>query len=270
MIAAGILLLGIILEGFSFRTAIVEARRVKGGESSPSPSSIANSPRVSPPEAIVRVDATTRRSGHRGGLDMIDTVVFDLGGVLIDWDPRYVLTDDEMVVALDIDGAQRELDLGTPLDRVHATWRDAYADLAEHVDRYFGDWHATVGGPLNDVVRILEELRDRPLGLYALSNFSGDLFREVRPRFEFLTWFDGLLISGDEGVVKPDPAIYELLLDRFGLSAHRTVFIDDRLENIEAARAAGLEGIHFRSADQLRRELVEHGVLESRQVSSER
>lgn len=193
--------------------------------------------------------------------DVIDTVVFDLGGVLIDWNPRYVLTDDELVVALDIDGAQRELDLGTPLDRVHATWRDTYADRAEHVDRYFHGWHDTVAGALDDVVEILEELRERPLGLYALSNFSGDLFREVSPRFEFLKWFDGLLISGDEGIIKPDPAIYELLLDRFDLTARRTVFIDDRVENIEAARAAGLVGIHFRSAAQLRRQLVERGVL---------
>ncbi len=193
--------------------------------------------------------------------DVIDTVVFDLGGVLIDWNPRYVLTDDELVIALDIDGAQRELDLGTPLDRVHATWRDTYADRVEHVDRYFHGWHDTVSGALDDVVDVLEELRERPLGLYALSNFSGDLFREVSPRFEFLKWFDGLLISGDEGIIKPDPAIYELLLDRFGLTARRTLFIDDRVENIQAARAAGLVGIHFHSASQLRRELVERGVL---------
>jgi 2-haloacid dehalogenase len=193
--------------------------------------------------------------------DVIDTVVFDLGGVLIDWNPRYVLTDDELVIALDIDGAQRELDLGTPLDRVHATWRDTYADRVEHVDRYFHGWHDTVAGALDDVVDVLEELRERPLGLYALSNFSGDLFREVSPRFEFLKWFDGLLISGDEGIIKPDPAIYELLLDRFSLTARRTVFIDDRVENIQAARAAGLVGIHFHSASQLRRELVERGVL---------
>jgi 2-haloacid dehalogenase len=207
---------------------------------------------------------------------MINTVVFDLGGVLIDWDPRYVLTDDgvssadELVAALDIDGAQRALDLGTPLDRVHATWRDTYADRVEHVDRYFGYWHQTVAGALDDVVPILAELRDRPVGLYALSNFSGELFRDVSPQFEFLTWFDGLLISGDEGIAKPDPAIYELLLDRFDLTARHTVFIDDREENIAAARSAGLVGVHFESAAQLRRELVRLGVLTRDQARSER
>lgn len=199
---------------------------------------------------------------------MIDTVVFDLGGVLLDWDPRYVLTDDgvasadELVLALDIDGVQRELDLGTPFADVHATWRETHADQVELVDRYFNGWHGTIAGPFDDVVAILRELRDRPVRLYALSNFSGELFRQARPRFEFVTWFDGLVISGDEGVVKPDPRIYRLLLDRYGLNAASTVFVDDRPENVEAARVAGLAGIDFVSGPQLRRDLVDLGVLD--------
>jgi 2-haloacid dehalogenase len=199
--------------------------------------------------------------------EMIDTVVFDLGGVLIDWDPRYVLTADgvasadELMLALDIDGAQRELDLGTPVARVHATWRDTYADRVDVVDRYFRDWHSTIGGPFDDVVSILRELRDEPVRLYALSNFSGELFRQASPRFDFLAWFDGLVISGDEGVIKPDPRIYRLLLERYGLEPARMVFIDDRPENVDAARAAGLVGIDFVSAPRLRRDLIELGVL---------
>lgn len=198
---------------------------------------------------------------------MIDTVVFDLGGVLIDWDPRYVLTGDgvgsgdELVLTLDIDGAQRALDLGTPFADVHATWRGTFVDHREQVDRYFDEWHTTIGGAFDDVVSILGELRDRPVGLYALSNFSGELFRQACPRFEFLTWFDGLVISGDEGVVKPDPRIYRLLLDRYGLDAAGAVFIDDRPENVAAARVAGLVGVEFAGAPQLRRDLVDLGVL---------
>lgn len=191
----------------------------------------------------------------------IAAVVFDLGGVLLDWDPRYVLESDDLVTTLDIDGAQRELDLGTPLPDVRTRWRASFADHAEHVDHYFDNWHDTLAGPLDDVVEILREVRERPVGLYALSNFSGDLFREVSPDYDFLRWFDGLLISGDEGLVKPDPAIYALLLERFGLTAAHTVFIDDRAENIDAARAAGLVGIHYRSASQLRGELTDLGVL---------
>ena len=202
-------------------------------------------------------------------MGVIDTVVFDLGGVLLDWDPRYVLTGDgtttadELVMALDIDGVQRALDLGRPPADVRARWRSEYREHVAHIDRYFDNWHDTVAGPLDDVVAIAREVRDRGLALYALSNFSGEYFRDVSPKFAFLEWFDGLLIPGDEGIIKPDPACYHLLLERFGLSPERIVFIDDRLENVEAARAAGLAGIHFLAAPQLREDLTELGVLAS-------
>ncbi|HSJ45531.1 MAG TPA: HAD family phosphatase [Euzebyales bacterium] len=180
-----------------------------------------------------------------------EAVVFDLGGVLLDWSPTHLLAADD-VVALDIDGVQRELDLGRPVEQVRAHWRTAHPGRTASLDRYFDEWHRTVAGPIDDVVAILTELRETPVGLYALSNFSGELFRQARPRFAFLEWFDGMVISGDEGVVKPDTRIYQVLVDRFGLTPSRTVFIDDREDNVAAARAAGLVGIHFRSADELR------------------
>ena len=189
-----------------------------------------------------------------------DAVVFDLGGVLLDWSPSHVLAPDD-VTALDIDGAQRELDLGTPVAQVRARWRTAHPGRTATVDHYFDDWQRTVAGPIDDVVTILTELRDRPVGLYALSNFSGELFRQARPRFAFLEWFDGMVISGDEGVIKPDTRIYELLVDRFELTPSRTVFIDDRENNVAAAREAGLVAIHFRSADTLRSTLGALGLL---------
>jgi len=189
-----------------------------------------------------------------------DAVVFDLGGVLLDWSPTHVLSADD-VAALDIDGAQRELDLGTPPEDVRERWRIANPARTVVVDRYFDEWHRTVAGPIDDVVAILTELRDSDVGLYALSNFSGELFRQARPRFAFLDWFDGLVISGDEGVIKPDGRIYRVLIDRFGLTPSRTVFIDDREDNVAGARAAGLTGIHFRSASGLRSELARLGLL---------
>jgi 2-haloacid dehalogenase len=189
-----------------------------------------------------------------------EAVVFDLGGVLLDWSPTHVLAPDD-VVALDIDGVQRELDLGTPVEQVRARWRSAHPGRTATVDHYFDEWHRTVAGPIDDVVAILTDLRDRPVGLYALSNFSSELFRQARPRFAFLEWFDGIVISGDEGVVKPDTRIYEVLVDRFELTPSRTVFIDDRQDNVAAAREAGLVGVHFRSADTLRSELRALGLL---------
>jgi 2-haloacid dehalogenase len=189
-----------------------------------------------------------------------DAVVFDLGGVLLDWSPTHVLSADD-VEALDIDGAQRALDLGTPPGDVRERWRIANPARTALVDRYFDEWHRTVAGPNDDVVAILTRLRDRAVGLYVLSNFSGELFRQARPRFAFLEWFDGLVISGDEGVIKPDSQIYRVLIDRFGLTPSRTIFIDDREENVTGARVAGLTGIHFRSAIELGSQLERLGLL---------
>lgn len=195
-----------------------------------------------------------------GDPSTVEAVVFDLGGVLVDWDPRYVLAADE-VTALDIDGVQRQLDLGVPVAQVRAAWRQTYPDRTQRIDRYFDRWHDTVAGPLTATVEILDELRARPVRLYALSNFSGELFRQVRHRFDFVEWFDGLVISGDEGVIKPDPQIYRLLIDRYDLQPSRTIFVDDRGENVRGATAAGLVGLHFTSAPTLRRELRALQVL---------
>jgi 2-haloacid dehalogenase len=190
----------------------------------------------------------------------ISTVVFDLGGVLVDWDPRYVLADHDIAM-LDIDGVQRELDSGIPVDDVRARWLQAYPSYAQLVDRYFDRWHDTVAGPIPAVVDVLDDLRARPVRLFALSNFSGELFRQVRHRFAFLEWFDGLVISGDEGVIKPDATIYRLLVDRYDLAPARTVFIDDRADNVDGAITAGLVGLHYTTADALRRDLRAMGVL---------
>jgi 2-haloacid dehalogenase len=200
---------------------------------------------------------------------MIDTVVFDLGGVLIDWHPRHVLqhvangpaSTDELIVALDIAGAQRELDRGVPIAQVRSRWRERYADHAGIVERYFDDWDDTIAGAFDDVVAILDELRSGSVRLYALSNWSGDLFRRNRERFPFLEWFDGMLISGEVQLIKPDPRIYELLAQRFEIDPARAVFIDDREDNVDAARASGFVGVEFTSAGQLREELARLELL---------
>lgn len=199
---------------------------------------------------------------------MIRDVVFDLGKVLIDWDPRHLLTAhvddataDALVTTLDIDEAQRQLDLGVPVADVHDRWRAAHPEHLELVDRYFGEWERTVAGAIDPVVGLLSEVRSAGVGLYALSNFSAELFTRVRPRFRWLDWFDGLVISGAEGVIKPDPRIYRLLVDRYGLRPEWTVFIDDRPENVAGADAVGIVGIEFRSIDTLRQDLRSVGVL---------
>lgn len=194
---------------------------------------------------------------------MIRDVVFDLGKVLLDWDPRHLFctvvadaaTADALEATLRIDDAQHQLDLGVPVQTVHDRWRAMFPEHDEIVDRYFTDWQRTIAGAQQDVVEVLADVHATGRGLYVLSNFSGTLFRQARPRFGFLEWFDGLVISGDEGVVKPDPRIYRRLLDRYSLTPSTTVFIDDRDDNVAGAVAQGIVGIPFRDAPSLRADL---------------
>jgi 2-haloacid dehalogenase len=117
-----------------------------------------------------------------------------------------------------------------------------------------------IGGVIEGTVRILKALKDAGVPCYALSNMERETFPLRRDRFEFMQWFDGYVISGLEGVVKPDPRIFEILIERFALVPSRTVFIDDSAANVHAAEKAGLRAVHFVSPDDLRAELVRSGL----------
>ncbi|WP_434026079.1 HAD family hydrolase [[Pseudomonas] boreopolis] len=198
----------------------------------------------------------------------IDTVVFDLGGVLIDWDPRHLyrqLFDDHDAMErflADICSPQWNLqqDAGRP-------WREAVAELsARHpahaalIAAYHARWPEMLAGEIPGSVAILHELRERGLRLYALTNWSHETFPVARERFPFLRWFEGILVSGEERLIKPDPAIFRLLLSRYGIAPQRAVFIDDAPHNVAGAAAEGLHAVRFRDAAQLRRDLAALGL----------
>jgi 2-haloacid dehalogenase len=196
-------------------------------------------------------------------------VVFDLGGVLIDWNPRYLyrkLFDDEAameafladVVSPEWNGQQ---DSGR-------TWAEAVEALSrEHPEQrdliaaYWHRWQETLGDAIAPTVAILEELREAGVRLYALSNWSAETFPVARPRYPFLDWFDGIVISGEEKVAKPDPLIFRHLLDRYGLDPATTVFIDDSEANVRAAAAEGMTSLRFVDAATLRHDLRQLGLL---------
>jgi 2-haloacid dehalogenase len=196
-------------------------------------------------------------------------VVFDLGGVLIDWNPRYLyrtLFDDEAEMeAFLAEVTTQEWNAQQDAGR---TWSEAVEELAalhperrELIAAYWHRWPETLGGPIEGTVEILGELRARGVRTYALSNWSAETFPLARPRFPFLEWFDGILISGEAKLVKPDPRIFAHLLEKFGLEARSTVFIDDSEANIRAAAEAGLIPIRFTDPRQLRVGLLELGLL---------
>jgi 2-haloacid dehalogenase len=148
------------------------------------------------------------------------------------------------------------------------SWADAIAELtARHPDRaeliaaYYERWEEMLGGALDGVVAILEELDASGVPLYALTNWSRETFPIARRRFQFLDRFRGIVVSGEEGAAKPDPKIYRALLERYCLEPGRTLFIDDVAKNVEGARAVGMEGVLYTSPAELRRELAARSIL---------
>jgi 2-haloacid dehalogenase len=199
----------------------------------------------------------------------VSAVVFDLGGVLIDWDPRHLYRQlfedaDEMERFLaEVTTAEwnREQDAGRP-------WADAIALLvAEHPDQrelieaFHARWPEMLSGAIDETVEVLADVRAARIPVFALSNWSAETFPSARQRFPFLDWFDGIVISGDVGIVKPDPVLYEHLLHRFGLLPEEVVFVDDQVANVETAARLGFTALRFVSASQLRRDLESLGVL---------
>jgi 2-haloacid dehalogenase len=146
-------------------------------------------------------------------------------------------------------------------------WKDGIAIAVQqhpsheaHIRAYHERWEEMIPGAIEGTVEILAQLRALNVRLLALTNFSQETFPIAQRRFPFLSWFEGIVVSGHERLVKPDPAIFKLLIERYQLRPESTVFIDDSLRNVEASRAQGLHGIHFKDADSLCRQLRALGV----------
>lgn len=199
----------------------------------------------------------------------ITTVVFDLGGVLIDWNPRHlyrkVFGDD--VAAMESFLAEictpewnAGLDAGVSFAGAVADLAATHPEQAELISMYHSRWPEMLGNPFAATVEILDEVRRAGYRTYALSNWSAETFPMTRPLFPFLGDMDGILISGEVGVGKPDPAIFREFIARFGIEPNETVYIDDWDRNVATASGLGLAAIQFIDAAQLRAELRRLGV----------
>jgi 2-haloacid dehalogenase len=196
-------------------------------------------------------------------------VVFDLGGVLIDWNPRYLyrtLFDDEaemeaFLAEVTTQEWNAQQDAGRPWSEAVEALVALHPGRRELIEAYWHRWPETLGGPIEGTVAILGELKANGVRTYALSNWSAETFPLARPRFRFLEWFDGILISGEAKLIKPDPRIFAHLLEKFGLEAASTVFIDDSATNVRAAEEASLIAIRFTNPARLRMALSELRLL---------
>jgi len=194
-------------------------------------------------------------------------IVFDLGGVLIDWDPRHLyrklLPDaaavEEFLARVCTPAWNLSLDAGLPFDEGVRELCARFPREAELIRAYRDRWTEMVSGAIDDTVAILDELRAQ-YPVYALTNWSAETWPHAEARFPFLAWFRGIVMSGREGIVKPDERIYRLLLERHGLHASETIFIDDQPRNVAAARALGIDAIRYEGAAALRAELAARGV----------
>jgi 2-haloacid dehalogenase len=198
--------------------------------------------------------------------------VFDLGGVLIDWDPRHLYRklfpgDEAGMERFLADVCSPEWNLQQDAGR---SWAEAIGLLkaqhpahAELIDAYRLRWPEMLAGSIPGTVAIAQELKTAGVPLYALTNWSHETFPIAFEQYDFLQWFEGIVVSGQEKMVKPDPAIYRVLLERYALAPEELVYIDDNARNATAATALGMRGIHFTSPEKLRADLVELGLLEA-------
>ena len=199
----------------------------------------------------------------------VTAVLFDIGGIFLDWDPRHLyrkLFDDEQQMEWFLHNIctpewHDAHDRGVPtaassaqLARQHPEWRREIAAWSERSEEM-------VAGTMDDAVAVLRELRAGGTPCYALTNMEAETYPGRAARFEFFSLFDGIVVSGLEGTAKPDRAIFEVVVGRFHVEPSETLFVDDRAENVSAARSAGFVVSRYTGVEGLRRVLAEKGLL---------
>jgi len=197
-------------------------------------------------------------------------VVFDLGGVLLDWNPRHLYRK-----LFDGDEAAMEMflseictpawhyyhDLGRSFSEGAKLLSQQYPEKTELIKAWGERFDEMVLGPMKDTVDMLAELHARQTPIYALTNYPAEAFLVCKRRFDFLNWFLGMVVSGEEKVAKPNPQIYRILIARYKIDPYQAVFIDDSEKNVAAAKELGFIGIKFTSSEALRLDLQALGVL---------
>lgn len=200
----------------------------------------------------------------------IKNIIFDLGGVLIDWNPNYMykklIPDDNQrnwfLNNICTSDWNEEQDGGRLIKDANQLLIDQYPEQKDLIEAFYARWEEMLNGPIVETVEIFRQLKTaNNHKLYALTNWSAETFPKALELYDFLHWFDGRLVSGEENTRKPFKEIYELILSRFNLNPAETLFIDDNLRNIDAAQTIGINTIHFTTAISLELELKKFGVL---------
>jgi 2-haloacid dehalogenase len=201
----------------------------------------------------------------------IDTIIFDLGGVLIDWNPEYVFLDafngDKKQMQWFLENVctmawNENQDAGYPITKATADLIAKFPEYEHYIRMYYDDWEQMLAGAIEGTVAILRKCLDtKKYKVIALTNWSAETFPIAQKHFEFLNWFEGIVVSGDEKTRKPYRAIFDITLNRFNIQPETSIFIDDNLKNIEMANSLHINGIHFKNPAQLLSELKTYNII---------
>ena len=203
-------------------------------------------------------------------MQQIQTIVFDLGGVLVDWNPLYLYrkifsTDSaaseflEQVCTFDWN---EEQDAGRSLATATQLLLEQFPQHELPIKAYYTRWEEMLGGPIEGTVELFSQLkRTKRFKTYALTNWSAETFPKALARYDFLHWFDGRLVSGEEKTRKPFPEIYTALIQKFDLNPLTSLFIDDNLRNLAPAKNMGFTTLHFTNPENLEISLKELNLL---------
>lgn len=203
-------------------------------------------------------------------MSSINTIIFDLGGVLIDWNPKYLYrkiftTEQEVdwflsnICTSDWNDQQ---DAGRSFEEATRELIGKHPQYEEAIAAWYGRWTETISGPIEESVTLLESLKSSgKYRLYALTNWSAETFPWAYNNFSFLSWFEGIVVSGHEKTRKPFPEFYKILFDRYDVNPSHALFIDDNFRNVDGAKAVGLNAIHFQSPTQVKEELTNRGLI---------
>lgn len=217
-------------------------------------------------DEIIALRSTT------GGTASISAVVFDLGGVLIDWNPDYLYGQlipdvherERFLSTICTPEWNHEMDAGRSVPESVAALALVHPEYSDLIAAWWTRWPEMLGSEFTDTLQLAQHLSQGGVPLYALTNFASDTWPMAVARFPFLSsLFDGVVVSGDEKVAKPDRAIFELARDRFGLDPLETAFIDDKKLNVEAARNVGFRSHHFTSAARLSVWFADKGLVDT-------
>jgi len=198
----------------------------------------------------------------------ITTVVFDFGGVLVDWNPEYLYVDvfddkmemDYFLKNICTEAWNLEQDKGRTLAEGTEILQKQYPEYHSKIQLFYDQWETMLKSDIQENTSLLYKLRGK-YKLYGLTNWSAETFPIALRRFGFFDLFDGIVVSGQEKIVKPEKEIFHLLLNRYNLQAENSLFIDDNLNNINAAKEIGFHIIHYRKTTNLKKQFIQLGMM---------